>query len=123
MNKTKLTKLERIKQKCRFNLTKIDDLIRWCGDYKIGKVDTVGQIMGVFTLKYDDVVFVIENLEEIKTILYRYNCIWCGEDYERSSFEQTLCCDKCFRKSYAATKANYKASGHRYPWTIDGRLR
>jgi len=65
MNKSKMVRLERLSQKCEHNLTHLKDLIRWCKDYKAGKVGTVGAIMAIFTLKYDDVAFVIDNLEEI----------------------------------------------------------
>ena len=68
MNKTQLTRLKGIKQRLRINLTNMKDLIRWCEDYKTGKCETVGQIMSAFTLKWDDVSFIIANLKEIKKL-------------------------------------------------------
>ena len=54
---------------------------------------------------------------------FKFHCSTCGIGFDKSSFGLTTTCDKCYRKIYAKTKANYKASGHFYPWTIDGRLR
>ena len=50
-------------------------------------------------------------------------CVYCEEPLNNKIFGLTCVCDKCYRKSYAREKANYTASGHFYPWTIDGRLR
>ncbi len=52
-------------------------------------------------------------------------CVYCKEEItkKKNIFRLTYCCDQCYRKSYAAEKANYAASGHFYPWTIDGKLR
>lgn len=65
MNKAKTARLKRISRKCELNKTHMKDLIRWCKSYKEGRAD-IGMMMYAFTLKYDDVAFVIENLDEIK---------------------------------------------------------
>lgn len=62
MNKTQLTRLRGIKQRLRMNSVNMEDLIRWCEDYKSN------QIVEAFTLKWSDVLFVISNLEEIKSM-------------------------------------------------------
>jgi len=50
-------------------------------------------------------------------------CIYCKKLLVNKQFGLTLVCDKCYRKNYNKTVANYRASGHKYPWTIDGRLK
>ena len=68
MNKSKLTRLARINTKLGINLVNMKDLIRWCEDYKAGRIETVGSIIGAFTLTWNEVAFVIENLDEIKEL-------------------------------------------------------
>ena len=80
MNEQQLKMLEVIKNNLKINRIKTKDLIRWCKDSKSNK-DDIGIFMKVFTLEYDQVVFVMDNIDEIIREENKEVIIWTGFKY------------------------------------------
>ena len=79
MNKAQLEKLDVIYSKLNVNLVHMKNLIRVIDNYKPNKLN-IGLLMDMFTLTYNDVVFVSDHLKDIK-----------GEEVCRSCNEYTEC--------------------------------